>query len=251
MVNQTRAHWCFVVIGLLLGFTLAVAVIELVRSESEPPDTDHFDAQTRDYLIRHPEILYDMSAILEARETEAARAADAELAGGEWDSLISDSSDGRLGNGSAAIVEFIDYNCGFCRRNHEHVAAWLEANPGRSVVIKEFPILGAGSESAARLALAVKAIYGDEGYASIHEILLAQRDTFDADMIDAIVDSAEWDGAAIREEMHSATTTAKIDANLRLAARLGITGTPGFIYPDGIGRGFQDFQALETGAAAK
>jgi protein-disulfide isomerase len=61
-----------------------------------------------------------------------------------------------LGNpdGQTTVVEFFDYNCSFCKRNHTEVAKLIQTNPDVRVVIKEFPILGAGSLFTAKAALA-------------------------------------------------------------------------------------------------
>src|SRR5687768_16532442 len=61
-----------------------------------------------------------------------------------------------LGNPSAeiAIVEFFDYNCGYCRKDVTEVSKLLETDGNIKIIIKELPILGPNSTLAAKAALA-------------------------------------------------------------------------------------------------
>ena len=215
------------------------------------------------YLRTNPEILIEMSQTLQAREEAQQaiqRAQQAEddkvLAPAQWPTLISDSSDGSIGTGEPAFVEFIDYNCGFCRRNHEHVNLWLQENPDRSAVIKEFPVLGEGSVAAARLALAIKALYGNEIYAVIHESLITSNERWTPASVDKLImesfagaSKEIWDPDVIRNRMRSPEVDAKIELNRALATALGIRGTPTFVYAKGVGRGFQAFHQLDEGVS--
>ena len=65
---------------------------------------------------------------------------------------------GRLGNpqGDVTMVEFFDYNCGFCKRALGDMVDLLKAEPNLKIVLKEFPVLGPGSVEAARIAVAVR-----------------------------------------------------------------------------------------------
>ena len=60
--------------------------------------------------------------------------------------------DGVVGNpnGKVTIVEFYDYNCGFCKRAMDDMQALTKADPDLRFVLKEFPILGPDSQKAQR-----------------------------------------------------------------------------------------------------
>ena len=70
-------------------------------------------------------------------------------------------------NGDITIVEFFDYNCGFCKKVFPSVKKILENDPNVKVVFKEFPILSQSSETLAKFALAVNAI-SPEKYLDFH-----------------------------------------------------------------------------------
>ena len=232
----------------LLALVLTLLPAAATLATSEPRHTSEFEERVRSYLLANPEILFEMNAILDRRELAARRVDEAAIIKDRRDELFGDARDGRIGQGEPAFVEFIDYNCGFCKRNHRDVVAWLENNPARSIVIKELPILGDASMVAARVALAIKSIYGDEGYRIIQRIFIEQPGRLEVDVIEELVETANWDTAAIRHEMNSDRITRQIEANRELAEALGINGTPAFVYTGGIGHGFQDYQALDAGA---
>ena len=43
---------------------------------------------------------------------------------------------------NTTIVEFIDYNCGYCKRNHNIIMEFLKKNNDVRYIVKELPILG-------------------------------------------------------------------------------------------------------------
>ncbi len=58
--------------------------------------------------------------------------------------LFSSAHQVTLGNpqGDVTLVEFFDYNCGFCKRALPDTLALLKDDPKLRIVLKEFPILG-------------------------------------------------------------------------------------------------------------
>jgi protein-disulfide isomerase len=105
----------------------------------------------RDYLLRNPEILGDMQAELEDRQREAQRVALLDAIGNSSDAIFNAAHDGVVGNpeGSTTVVEFFDYNCGFCKRAHEDMTAMVAADPrpgfaGRACRVDGIPGAGAG-----------------------------------------------------------------------------------------------------------
>ena len=72
--------------------------------------------------------------------------------------LFSSEHQVTLGNaqGDVSLVEFFDYNCGYCKRALPDMLTLLKDDPKLKVVLKEFPILGPGSVEAARVAIAVR-----------------------------------------------------------------------------------------------
>jgi protein-disulfide isomerase len=94
-------------------------------------------------------------------------------------------------------------------------------------VFKEFPILGPDSLVAARVALAA---HKQGKYREVHEALMAHKGSFEKDALIEVAASVGDDPAKLATDMEDPAIMTQIQANDALAAKLGITGTPGFIF---------------------
>lgn len=182
-------------------------------------------------ILEKPEILIEALSILQERENVA-------LAEAQTDAL-SELRDGFeknapiFGNldGSVTLVEFFDYNCGYCRRAAPEVKAVLEANKDVRIIYREFPILGPGSEVAARASLAAR----NQGkYQQFHEAMMALNGQAVEASVMKIAGDVGLDLKVLKTDMQSNLVNDHIAASLRLAEALGITGTPTFVLGDEI-----------------
>ncbi len=183
----------------------------------------------REYLLSNPEILSDMQIALEEKERELQRVAQVETIASSSDAIFDAEHDGVVGNpeGSVTIVEFFDYNCGFCRRAMDDMDAMVEANPDLRFVLKELPILGPDSQKAHVVSMAFRAL-APEKYAAFHrELLSGERATEDAAIRVAVAQGV--DEAALREEMKNPAIMDAFNQTYELASRLSITGTPSYV----------------------
>ena len=111
-----------------------------------PTQRGEIEKIVREYLLSHPELLQDVMVELEKRQT-AAEAEKHRNAVKEHAATIFDSPrQVTLGNpkGDVTIVEFFDYNCGYCKRAMGDMLELIKDDPKLKVVLKEFPVLGAG-----------------------------------------------------------------------------------------------------------
>lgn len=136
-----------------------------------------------------------------------------------------------LGNpqGDTVLVEFSDYNCGFCRKAAPEVAAFLKSDPGVKLVIHEIPIFGEGSHYAARAALAAQA---QGKYPQFHSAMLAMRGKAEQASVLRVAREVGLDVARLQRDMQAPAITARIEASLALADQIGLVGTPSFIAGD-------------------
>ena len=182
-------------------------------------------------IRENPEIVMEAIDMLRAQEAEAqAEAAQAALAE-RRDAIERDPNAPVLGNpeGDVTLVEFFDYNCPYCRRASEDVHALIEDDPELRVVLREWPILGEDSVTAARASLAADM---QGGYEAFHLALMAGSGRVDQDAIDAAAEEAGLDLDRLRSDMEAPEVGAHIDASMELAEALGITGTPAFVIGD-------------------
>lgn len=136
-----------------------------------------------------------------------------------------------MGNpqGDAVLVEFSDYNCGFCRKAAPEVAAALKADPGIKLVVHEIPIFGEGSQYAARAALAARA---QGKYPQFHRALMGMRGKAEEASVLRVAREVGLDVARLQRDMDAPEIGARIEASLQLADEIGLVGTPSFIAGD-------------------
>jgi len=146
---------------LALAASLALPVQAQEMSDAE---RDSFRAEVRAYLLENPEVLMEAIGVLEAREANEAQQRDVAMVAAHADQLFDSPTSFVGGNpeGDFTIVEFLDYRCGYCKRAHPEVAALVAEDANIRYVIKELPILGEESMLAARYALAVQQVAGDD-----------------------------------------------------------------------------------------
>ncbi|WP_240790920.1 DsbA family protein, partial [Sulfitobacter pontiacus] len=121
-------------------------------------------------ILEKPEILIEALSILQERENAALVEAQSTALTELRDDFEQNAPIFGNLDGSVTLVEFFDYNCGYCRRAAPEVKAVLETSKDVRIVYREFPILGPGSEIAARASLAAR----NQGkYQQFHEAMMA------------------------------------------------------------------------------
>lgn len=186
----------------------------------------------REYLIANPEILMEMQAALDVRERESQRLAQIDSIRSSSERIFNASYDGIVGNpqGSVTIVEFFDYNCGFCKRAMEDMEAMVAADPDLRFVLKEFPILGPDSQRAHVVSMAVNNL-APETYGDFHRsVLMGGRATEETAIRAAL--ALGIDETALRAELKNPAIQAAFEETYDLANSLAVTGTPSYVVGD-------------------
>ena len=91
------------------------------------------------------------------------------------------------------IVEYMDYQCPYCRAAHATLAADRRRTRRSAIIFRDIPVFGPASEKAARVAIAAK--YQNK-YLAVHEALLDASRPLDDAKIEAAVKKAGADWAA-------------------------------------------------------
>jgi len=158
-----------------------------------------------------------------------------------------------LGNpeGDVTLVEFFDYNCGFCKRALSDMLALLHDDPKLKVVLKELPVLGPGSVEAARVAVAVR-MEDPRGqkYLGFHQELLGGYGPVGKEraLIAAIGQGLNL--ASLERDLASDEVRVTIAENMKLANAVGIDGTPGYVIGNSLVLGAVGITALRAKIAA-
>lgn len=209
----------------------ALALPAAAQSFSAPQRTE-IETIVREYLLRRPELLQEVLTELEKKqavvEAEKAKAAVQSHSA----TLLNSPHHVVVGNpqGDVTLVEFFDYNCGYCKRALSDLQGLMQADPKLRVVLKEFPVLGEGSVEAARVAAAVR-MQDKTGkkYFDFHQRLMNGRGQADKAKALAAAKEAGLDVARIERDIGSDEVRASLEESLRLAEALGLNGTPSYV----------------------
>ena len=207
----------------------------------------------RDYLVAHPEVLQEAIAELEKRQAAAETAKQQAGVRENKEVLFNSPHQVTIGNqqGDVTMVEFFDYNCGYCKRALTDLLDLMKSDPKLKVVLKEYPILGPDSVEAARVAVAVRMQDADGArYLAFHRKLLENRGRNDKARALAAAQEAGLDMARLERDLDSPEVTKSIDEATRLGKALAINGTPGYVVGDRVIIGALGEQALKDGVAA-
>lgn len=185
----------------------------------------------KDYLVANPELFLEIQSALEQKmeklQTEKLKVALKDNAAEIF--RRTDAPFAGNPNGDVTVVEFFDYNCGYCKRGLGDITKLIEKDPKVKVVFKELPILSKGSEEAARVALAAR-IQGK--YWEVHRALLEAKGQVNEAVALKTAEKAGLDMAKLKKDMAGADVTAEIDRVRALAQKMGINGTPHFLIGD-------------------
>lgn len=209
----------------------AVAATTLIMSgcaEAGPTTTlseSEIQDLVRNYILDNPEIIGEA---LIRMEENASRDAIVNAS----DALFNDPRDYSIGPKDAKVqlVEFFDYNCGYCKRSTAFVKEVMEKYPNDvRVIFKEMPVLdrqGGTSRLAAKAGLA-SARQGK--YLPMHAALMEARG-FTQEKLNEIAEENGLDIAVFEADMKDPALEQHINDTLMLANRIpDLTGTPFFV----------------------
>jgi protein-disulfide isomerase len=202
-----------------------------VASTFTPEQKKAIETLIRDYLVSHPEVLVEAQQALEARQetqrAELMKQAMSTVGPTLFRSPISPIAG--TDKGDITVVEFFDYNCGYCKRAMGDVTKLIDSDKKVKFVFKELPIFGKDSEGAARVALAAS----KQGkYFELHRALLEFKGKVDEAKALELGQKIGLDVEKLKKDMASAEVTKEIVETRQLAEKLGIQGTPHFFVAD-------------------
>ena len=244
----------FFAIAALLGIAVSILVAGRSVAADEPKlSQQEIEKIVREYLLREPEVLAEALRRLQERQSAAAALKAKQAIHDQQQALLSDQASPVEGNaqGKVTIVEFFDYRCVHCRRVASTIDQIMRSNASVRVVYKNFPVLGEPSVLAARAAVAAQQ---QGGWPKLHRAMLSFEGDFTTETILALGASVGLDSAKLKTDMMSPATNEALQANLTLAAALGVDVTPTFVIGERVIRGAlsaEAFQALVDEEAGK
>lgn len=221
-----------IVSAAVVGAGLAAAAL-VVGTPSRAEEPKPFDAKQteaiegiiKSYLMKNPEVLREVIAELNRRQ-EAAVDESRKKALAQ---LYKDDSPFATGKGKITMVEFFDYNCGYCRRAFPNLMKLVENEKDFRIVFVEFPVLSDESKFASLAAIAAS----KQGkYFEFHRAMMMAPGAINEEKVYKIAGDAGLDVNKLKADVKSPETEAILEKNMALGSSMGIQGTPAFFIGD-------------------
>ena len=131
-------------------------------------------------------------------------------------------------DGNISIIEWSDYNCPYCRKLEPELRQVIQDDGKVRLVLKDWPILGPVSVTAARIALAAK--YQDK-YHKAHDAMMGVSSRLTESRINELLASVGVDMDRLKADLaaHAKDIDAILKRNNEQAEAFGFNGTPSFI----------------------
>ena len=247
-----------------LGVAATGTRAQTARSEIEAIIKDYIDqhpdeigAILKDYLAKNPEMLQQaLIEMMKRRGSPGGQTANTKLASADKSAAIKDNAEllfnsnrqVTIGNpqGDVTLVEFFDYNCGYCKRALSDTISLLKDDPKLRIILKEYPILGQGSAEAAIVGTALRMQDpSGEKYLAFHEKLFGGRGPANRQAALWAAQEAGADMAKLETDANSEEITKSLAESRLLGQSLGVSGTPAYVVGNAIVPGAIGAEALK------
>ena len=214
------------------------------QDDLSPKQQEAVKKLVHDYIMENPGIIADAIEALRAKEDLAAEAAAKKTLSERKDEVFSDADAPVLGNpkGDVTLVEFFDYRCPYCKAMADQIADVVKSDGKTKLVMKEFPVLGPESVTAARAALAARE---QKKYDEFHHALMRLKEPLTDKVLMKTAAEVGLNVDKLKKDMDDQKIDTILKNNLKLAHDLNIDATPTFIVGDQIVPGAVPAQGLK------
>ncbi len=195
------------------------------------------------YILENPEILIESLEKFTANQKEKEKKSFVSILNNFYETKLYESLP-RVGNinGKQIIIEFVDYNCGYCKKTLPTISKLMKNFDNIQIVFIDFPILSESSEIAARASLAANE---QNAYFEYHTILLNNTESINEDFLYKVARELSLDIEKFKKDISSEKIKSNIMQNINFANSLKIRGTPTFIIGKQILPGAYDYEKLK------
>ena len=208
-----------------VGFlTLQMAIPAIAQNLTR----DDVEKIVKDYIQNNPEIILDSVEEYGRQQQQVEMKDRQEAIEKHMGWLENNDMLPVIGNpdGDVTIVEFFDYNCGYCKKALDDVLNLMGEDKDIKFIMVETPILGPTSELAAKWAMAAKE---QDAYLEYHIALMQNRGPINVPALKKIAEKIKLDVAKLEETAYSPEIAAQVAMKSQKASEMGISGTPAFI----------------------
>jgi protein-disulfide isomerase len=233
----------------MLAMALLLAGLAPAGAEGFSADQRaEIESIVKNLLVEKPEILREAAAELDAREKLAEAKIREEIVGNPSGPLYSGTNQAVIGNpvGKITLIEFFDYNCGYCKRALTDLAKLMKDNPDLRVILRDLPILSPSSIDAAKIANAANNQFKGAKFWEFHQKLLGSRGQIGKSEAMAVAKELGADMDKLARDAAAPAVAEGVEESEKFARSLQITGTPSYVIGEEVvigAVGFEDLQA--------
>jgi protein-disulfide isomerase len=216
----------FLSVGIVFATPRLAGATEMPQAQKA-----QIESVVHDYLIANPEVIRDAIDELERRQKVAEAETARRVVTQSSDKLFNSKHQAVVGNpaGDVTLVEFFDYNCGYCKQSLTSVSKLIESDPNLRVVLKDFPILGTNSTEAAQVAAAVREQLKGEKFWEFHRRLLSVRGSIGKTQAMNVARELGVDMDRLEKDLKGPEVHAALEEVAALADDLHFSGTPSWV----------------------
>lgn len=230
-----------VLVSVIASVAFSVALASTVAHKTQGisgSNTQDINQAIEDYLISNPSKVREALELAARQEQEEAQKRVAENYKNNWKELSTADNSPFVGPKDAkiTIVEFFDFNCGYCKRLAPELMKVIKANKDVKFVFK--PVTFLGSIQTAKAALAAN----KQGkFIEVYEAFLTHNGQVTSDVIDEVIAKAGLDVAKTKEIMESDEIKKALADITELSHKIEVRGVPTLIING------EALQAIEQG----
>ena len=205
-------------------------IVALADAVKKQTSDDHIREVVKDYLVKNPEVMLEVQEALNNKIEQKNTENRSSTITGMKDEIFNSSDDGILGNpnGKISLVEFFDYNCGYCKKSYPDIQALIKGDPDLRIVLKDFPVLGDDSVKAHIVARAFMKLMPMK-FAAFHNQMMTSEGRANEEKAIKIAVKLGVDEKQLRQTMKDPDIQQVFMKNGKLAYLLDINGTPSYI----------------------
>lgn len=238
-------------LSLLALGTLGLMAVGLQSYTANAQDASFSAAQKKelgniihDYIMDNPQIIFDAADKHRANQEEEQNQAFDQKRAQYSDFLYSNKDAPSIGdkNADITIIEFFDFNCGYCHKAVSDVQNIAKSDKNVRFVFIDMPILSPTSRDAAKWAMAAD----KQGkYFEYHVALMQMSGAKTSESLARLAEKLGLDVEKMKKDIAKPEMDAILDKNLAVAQDLGIRGTPAFIIGDFLARGYMGLDGMK------
>jgi protein-disulfide isomerase len=224
----------------LVALAGGVAAYNARAAEKEAGLTDIQKSEVqqviKEYIRANPELVIEsLQAYQQKQQEQSLTAAKEKISKYQAELIAKNLPSGGNPNGDVTVIEFFDYNCGYCKKAFSDIQKVIESDKNVRFVFFDMPILGPSSLIAAKWS---HAAHKQGKFFEFHTALMEHNGGIDDSVVADLAKKVGLDVDQAKKDAEDPALNADLERYVQMGHDIGIQGTPGFIVGDELYPGY-------------